>query len=199
MQVPLGSFVTVQVTGQASSLSSPTVAGLQSDLIAFLAANGLPASSVVLNTSILGSLEWHYPVSGVVIVAAIPTQETDDLVNAVSAALFTLTGYQATASFSTAVDPQGRTIGTGAIQQPGIGGSIDHTVATIENLPGNIAAAVENAAAGLKNAAGSTGAGIASLFANLQKDVLILGGLVIVGIVVIAFSPQLSKSIKAAR
>jgi hypothetical protein len=175
----------VNITGTASSLSYPTIAGLRSDLIARLTLDNAPPASVTLKTTVLGSVEWHYDLTGTVEFPDDLGWSGTDLVSEVTGVLAALTGYQFTGSADT---PQ--PVLSDVVADP-VNGALQgaHTaLQSVEDMGGKIAAGVEGAVSS-----------VGAIGKSLEKDVLILGGLVILGIVVIAFSPQLSKTAGALR
>lgn len=175
----------VNITGTASSLTYPTIAGLRSDLIARLTLDNAPPTSVTLKTTVLGSVEWHYDIAGTLEFPDDLGWSQTDVVAEVTSVLAALTGYQFTGS-ANAPQPVLSDVVADPISSALNGAK--SALQDVEDMGGKIAAGVEGAVSG-----------VGAIGKSLEKDVLILGGLVILGIVVIAFSPQLSKTAGALR
>lgn len=179
----------INFSGTVSSLSYPTIAGLRSALIAQLSLDNAPPGSVEIHTTFFGSIEWHYDVNGTVSFPdALGWGETE-LVNEVVSVLASLTGYQYTATANT---PQPALSDVVADPINGMIHGAESALDSVKAMGGSIAGSVTDAVKGLQGDLTSTAKAV-------ERDVLIVAGLVIVGIVVIAFSPQVSKAARVLR
>jgi hypothetical protein len=172
----------ISVTGTVSSLSYPTLAGLRSDLIKDLGKVGLQPSGVVLNTTLLGSIEFHYDISGTVTFPDSVTEDPYSVAFQVGNSLLYLTGYQATAS-------------PGADSQTPLSDVVLDPIHAATSTIGKGIDTIEQDIASFVKGATDAAAQTAQ---HVERDVLIVAGLIIVGIVVIAFSPHIGKIARAA-